>query len=71
MRYFLNDKGGWLTASGDTGVLALVPDGYREVNEQEYNEATGTITLALPPEPPVEEDPAQVVPAKTGRAKAR
>lgn len=49
MRYFLNDAGGWLTVSGDTDVFGVVPDGFREVTEAEYNAAAGVITVELPP----------------------
>jgi len=52
MRYFIHDNGGWMTVSGDADTFGVVPDGYREVSEQEYNEAAGTIIVTLPEEPP-------------------
>jgi len=55
MRYFINDNGGWMSVSGDSEVLGVVPAGYREVDEAEFNEAAGTITVTLPQEPPVED----------------
>ncbi|MEV5677067.1 hypothetical protein [Streptomyces sp. NPDC052179] len=51
MNYYLSDKGGWLTASGDATAFGGVPDGYREVTAEEYHEAAGTIAVALPAEP--------------------
>ncbi|MFG2404278.1 hypothetical protein ACGFR8_08040 [Streptomyces brevispora] len=48
MRYFLNENGGWLSASGDVAAFGGVPDGYREVTEEEFNTAAGTITVTLP-----------------------
>ncbi|WP_158508458.1 hypothetical protein [Streptomyces sp. CCM_MD2014] len=53
MRYFLNDAGGWMSVSGDADLFNVVPDGYREVTEAEFNEAAGVITL----EPPQPKDP--------------
>ncbi|MET7720690.1 hypothetical protein [Streptomyces mirabilis] len=47
MRYFLHSNGGWLTVSGDADVFQVVPDGYREVTEDEYNEAAGVIIVEL------------------------
>lgn len=52
MRYYLNSDGGWLTVSGDAEVFGVVPDGYREVSEEEYNEAVGAITVILSEDPP-------------------
>lgn len=52
MRYFLHDNGGWFTASGDP-TLFTVPEGYREVTEAEFNEATGAVILLPPAAPPV------------------
>lgn len=49
MRYFLNDDGGWLSASGDLALFAALPDGYREVTEEQYHQAVGTLTVSLPP----------------------
>lgn len=51
MRYFLDDNGGWLTVSGDADMFAVVPDGYREVTDAEYNQAAGIITVELPEGP--------------------
>lgn len=51
MRYFVNDAGGWISLSGDADVFAVIPDGYREVEEAEYNEAAGVITIPAPQEP--------------------
>lgn len=51
MRYYLNNNGGWLTVSGDGDVFSVVPDGYREVSEAEYNEAAGIIVLDPPQQP--------------------
>lgn len=48
MRYFLNDAGGWISLSGDADVFAVIPDGYREVSEAEYNAAVGVITIEPP-----------------------
>ncbi|MCF3960598.1 hypothetical protein [Streptomyces fuscigenes] len=49
MRYFLNDTtGAWMSLSGDADVFGIVPDGYREVTEAEFNEAAGIITLEPP-----------------------
>lgn len=48
MRYFLNDAGGWISLSGDADVFNVVPDGYREVSEAEYNAAAGVITIEPP-----------------------
>lgn len=48
MRYYLNDNGGWLSASGDLAAFGGVPDGYREVTEAEFNTASGAIILAAP-----------------------
>ncbi|MET9914116.1 hypothetical protein ABZZ74_46670 [Streptomyces sp. NPDC006476] len=48
MHYFINDNGGWMSVSGDSDVLAVVPDGYREVSEAEFNEAAGIIVLPAP-----------------------
>lgn len=50
MRYFLNENGGWITLSGDAEVFAVIPDGYNEVTEAEYNEAAGVIIVELPPD---------------------
>ncbi|MEU0947636.1 hypothetical protein ABZ379_33790 [Streptomyces canus] len=55
MHYFVNDAGGWMSVSGDMDVFNVVPDGYREVSEAEYNEVAGVITITLPEEPPAEE----------------
>ncbi|WP_327272624.1 hypothetical protein OG609_10855 [Streptomyces sp. NBC_01224] len=41
-------NGGWLTVSGGADVFAVVPDGYREVSEAEFNKAAGTIILPAP-----------------------
>ncbi|MFF3654865.1 hypothetical protein [Streptomyces olivochromogenes] len=51
MRYFVNDAGGWISVSGDADVFSVIPDGYREVEEAEYNEAAGVITIPAPQEP--------------------
>jgi hypothetical protein len=48
VRYFLNDNGGWLIVSGDAEMFAVIPEGYREVSEAEYNEAAGAIILPAP-----------------------
>jgi hypothetical protein len=49
MRYFINDHGGWMSVSGDADMLgAVVPDGYRQVDEAEFNQAAGTIIVELP-----------------------
>ncbi|WP_405759436.1 hypothetical protein OG234_13165 [Streptomyces sp. NBC_01420] len=50
MRYYLNDSGGWLTVSGDAEAFSVVPAGYREVSEAEYQEAAGVILLQPPTE---------------------
>lgn len=50
MRYYLHDNGGWMTVSGDDRFVT-VPEGYREVTEAEFNEATGAIILPMPQEP--------------------
>lgn len=76
MHYFLHDNGGWMTVSGDTDVFGVVPDGYREVTEEEYNAAAGAITVTLPEEPPAEEKSAMVAaataaPADTKRREAK
>ncbi|MFJ6014461.1 hypothetical protein [Streptomyces sp. NPDC092952] len=52
MRYFLNGDGGWLTISGDLDLFGAVPDGYREVTEEEYRQAADTVVLELPGNPP-------------------
>lgn len=58
MHYYVNDAGGWLTVSGDTDVFPVVPAGYREVTEAEFNEASGAIILPPPEDPPaVDEEP--------------
>jgi hypothetical protein len=54
VRYFVNDTGGWLTVSGDAELFTVIPPGYREVTEAEYNEAAGTITIPLPEAEPAE-----------------
>lgn len=51
MRYYLNDTGGWLSLSGDTDTFDVVPAGYREVTEAEFNEAAGVITIPAPGTP--------------------
>ncbi|MFI2434631.1 hypothetical protein [Streptomyces sp. NPDC018693] len=48
MRYFVNDNGGWMSVSGDADVFAVIPDGYREVSEAEFNEASGAVIIAPP-----------------------
>ncbi|MFE3118771.1 hypothetical protein [Streptomyces niveus] len=51
MRYFLHSNGGWMTVPEDTGPFGItIPEGYREVTEKEYNEASGTIVLPHPEE---------------------
>ncbi|WP_158012992.1 hypothetical protein [Streptomyces sp. Root369] len=50
MSYFVNDNGGWLSVSGDADVLAVIPEGYREVDEAEFNQAAGIIVLDPPDE---------------------
>jgi hypothetical protein len=50
VRYFLNDSGGWISLSGDADVFGVIPDGYNEVTEAEYNEAAGIITITPPAE---------------------
>ena len=57
MRYFLNDNGGWLTISGDADMIGSLPDGYREVTEEEYQEAAGTIVLNPPNDGPADGEP--------------
>jgi hypothetical protein len=53
VHYFLNDTtGGWMSVSGDIDVLNIVPDGYREVDEAEFNAAAGVVTLPAPGQPP-------------------
>ena len=55
MRYFVNDTtGGWMSISGGTDVLSMVPAGYREVDKAEFNQAAGIITLPAPEQPPAE-----------------
>ncbi|BBA98362.1 hypothetical protein RVR_4515 [Actinacidiphila reveromycinica] len=76
MRYYVNDNGGWLTVSGDLGPFGTVPDGYREVTEEEYNQAAGTVVLELPKDPPADDEPgdggqAVAEPAKAKRAKSK
>lgn len=46
MRYYLTPTGKPGAVTGPVG-LAVVPDGYREVTEAEYNAAAGAITLPL------------------------
>lgn len=49
MRYYLHSNGGWMTVPEDTGPFGItIPDGYREVTEEEYNAAAGTIVLPHP-----------------------
>lgn len=48
MQYFMNDAGGWISLSGDADVFGIVPDGYREVSEAEFNEASGALIIAPP-----------------------
>ncbi|WP_439082064.1 hypothetical protein [Streptomyces sp. WL006] len=49
MRYYLSDDGGSIVVSGDTDAFPVtIPAGYREVTEDEYNTATGTVTVPLP-----------------------
>lgn len=55
MRYYLNDAGGWLSASGDLDAFGGVPAGYREVTETEFNEASGAIIVTVPQEAPASE----------------
>jgi hypothetical protein len=50
MRYFVNESGGWISLSGDAEVFGVVPDGYREVTEAEFNEAAGIIVVPAPAE---------------------
>ncbi|MFC9604543.1 hypothetical protein ACFTTN_13925 [Streptomyces niveus] len=76
MRYFLHSNGGWMTVPEDTGPFGItVPDGYREVTEEEYNAAAGTIVVELPNEPTAEGEPAgdrrAAASAKTSRASAK
>lgn len=47
MRYYLNDEGGWLTASGSL-LLGSIPDGYREVTEEQFNAAAGVVLVNAP-----------------------
>lgn len=54
MRYFVNDNGGWISLSGDADAFAVIPDGYREVEEAEFNEAAGIVVLEPPEEEPSE-----------------
>ncbi|GAA2948168.1 hypothetical protein ACFPN0_15285 [Kitasatospora cinereorecta] len=49
MRYFINDQGGWMSISGNVDAFAIVPDGFREVNEEEFNEAAGIAVIPAPP----------------------
>lgn len=51
MHYFISDQGGWMSVSGDIDVLSIVPDGYRQVDEAEFNEAAGIVTVPPPPPP--------------------
>lgn len=49
MHYFINDAGGWMSVSGDADVLgAVVPDGYREVTVDEFNQVAGIFRVELP-----------------------
>jgi hypothetical protein len=48
MRYYLDDNGGWMTVSGDAAMFSVVPDGFREVTEEEYQQAAGVILVELP-----------------------
>lgn len=48
MLYFLSDNGGAMTVDGDPELWPVIPDGYREVTEEEYGKATGVIVLDLP-----------------------
>jgi hypothetical protein len=48
MRYYLDDNGGWMTVSGDAAMFSVVPDGFREVTEAEYQQAAGVILVELP-----------------------
>jgi hypothetical protein len=41
-----------LSVTGDADVLAVIPEGYGEVTEDEFNEAAGVIVLAPPEEEP-------------------
>lgn len=66
MRYYLDDKGGWLTASGDGAPFGGVPTGYREVTEEEYRQATGDVPVA-PPGPPESAREPEGAPAKARR----
>ncbi|MET9462420.1 hypothetical protein ABZY05_46735 [Streptomyces canus] len=52
MSYFVNDNGGWLSVSGDADAFGVIPEGYREVTEDEFNEAAGVIVIARPEEEP-------------------
>ncbi|MFF0092670.1 hypothetical protein ACFYSF_22290 [Streptomyces canus] len=52
MKYFVNDNGGWISLSGDADMFAVVPDGYREVSEAEFNEAAGVIIVEPPQKEP-------------------
>ncbi|MFD3978253.1 hypothetical protein ACFWR6_06670 [Streptomyces griseus] len=52
MRYYLSDNGGAMAVGGDTDVFPVtIPDGYREVTEEEYYEAIGAVVVLPPPDP--------------------
>ncbi|WP_328638363.1 hypothetical protein [Streptomyces canus] len=55
MQYFVNDAGGWISLSGDADEFGVIPDGYREVDETEFNQAAGVITIE-PPAPTPDND---------------
>ncbi|MEU9576330.1 hypothetical protein [Streptomyces chilikensis] len=50
MRYYVNEAGGWLTISEGGELFGAVPEGYREVTEAEFLEASGR-GVTMPPEP--------------------
>ncbi|MFG1808273.1 hypothetical protein [Streptomyces sp. NPDC049040] len=45
MHYFVNDGGRWMSIGVDIDVLGIGPDGYREVGEDEFNEAAGIVVM--------------------------
>lgn len=51
MHYFITDQGGWMSVSGDTDVLGVIPDRYREVTADEFYQVAGIIRVELPQEP--------------------
>jgi hypothetical protein len=51
VKYFVNDTGGWISLSGDADMLAVIPNDYREVDETQFNQAAGVVTIELPQTP--------------------